>query len=92
MVIAIIFFSFIHTDHAVLRIVYRLLLLPVVAGVSYEIIKLAGRYDNWLTRIISAPGMWMQRITTREPDDEQIEVALAALTSVLPDNKEDDKW
>lgn len=92
MVIAIIFFSFIHTDHAVLRIVYRLLLLPVVAGVSYEIIKLAGRYENWLTRMISAPGMWLQRITTREPDEEQIEVALAALTSVLPENKEDDKW
>ena len=92
MVVAVIFFSFIHTDHAILRIVYRLLLLPVVAGISYEIIKLAGRYDNWLTRLISAPGIWLQRITTKEPDDEQIEVAIAALTSVLPENEEDAKW
>lgn len=74
------------------RLVLRLLLLPVVAGISYEIIKFAGRHDNAFTRIISMPGMWMQLITTNEPDDSQIEVAITSLRAVLPDNKEDDKW
>lgn len=74
------------------RMILRLLLLPVVAGISYEIIKYAGRHDNAFTRIISAPGMWFQRITTNEPDDSMIEVAIAALTAVIPENKEDDKW
>ena len=68
------------------------LLLPIVAGISYEIIKLAGRYDNIVTRIISKPGMMLQLITTNEPDDSQIEVAIAALKAVIPENKEEDKW
>ena len=74
------------------RIVLRLLLLPLVAGISYEIIKFAGRHDNVFTRAISKPGMWFQKITTNEPDDAQIEVAIAAIKAVIPDNKEDDKW
>ncbi len=74
------------------RMLLRLLLLPVVAGVSYEIIKFAGRHDNRLTRIISAPGLWFQRITTKEPEDAMIEVAITALTAVLPENKDDDRW
>lgn len=74
------------------RLVLRLLLLPVVAGISYEIIKFAGRHDNAFTRAISKPGMWFQKITTNEPDDAQIEVAIAALKAVIPENKEDDKW
>ena len=74
------------------RAIYKILLLPVVAGLSYEIIKFAGRYDNWFTNIISKPGMWFQYITTREPDDSQIEVAVASLKAVLTGNKEDDKW
>lgn len=74
------------------RLVLRLLLLPVVAGISYEIIKFAGRHDNLLTRIISKPGMMFQHITTNEPDDSQIEVAIAALKAVIPENKEEDKW
>lgn len=74
------------------RLVLRLLLLPVVAGISYEIIKFAGRHDNAFTRIISKPGMWMQLITTNEPDDSQIEVAITSLKAVIPENKEDDKW
>ncbi len=74
------------------RIVLRLLLLPVVAGISYEIIKFAGRHDNAFTRIISKPGMWFQKITTNEPDDAQIKVAIAAIKAVIPENKEDDKW
>ena len=61
-------------------------------GVSYELIKLAGRYDNILTRIISAPGLWIQRLTTSEPDDSMIEVAIAAVKPVLPENWEDSLW
>lgn len=76
----------------IMRMILRLLLLPVVAGISYEIIKFAGRHDNLLTRIISAPGLWFQRITTNEPEDDQIEVAIAALKAVMPENKEEDKW
>ena len=71
---------------------YRLLLLPVVAGVSYEIIKFAGRHDNLLTRIISAPGLWLQRLTTREPDDSMLEVAITSLKAVMPEDKEQAKW
>ena len=75
-----------------LRILLKLLTLPVVMGISYELIKLAGRYDNILTRIISAPGMWIQRLTTSEPDDNMIEVAIAAVKPVLPENWEDSLW
>ena len=75
-----------------MRIVIRLLLLPVVAGISYEIIKFAGRHDGAIVRFISAPGMWLQKITTKEPDESQIEVAIAALSAVLTDDKNDDKW
>ncbi len=92
MVISIIVFSFISWNNPFTRLLLRLLLLPVVAGISYEIIKFAGRHENWFTKAISAPGMWLQLITTREPDDSQIEVAIAALKAVMPENKEEDKW
>lgn len=71
---------------------YKLLLLPLVAGVSYEIIKFAGRHNNPFTRAISAPGMALQLITTREPDDSQIEVAIASLAAVKPETKEEALW
>lgn len=74
------------------RALFKILLLPVVAGLSYEIIKFAGRHDNWFTKIISKPGMWLQYITTREPDDSQLEVAIEAMKAVLTGDKEDDKW
>lgn len=74
------------------RALFKILLLPVVAGLSYEVIKFAGRHENWFTKLISMPGMWLQYITTREPDDSQLEVAIASLSAVLTDNKEDDKW
>ena len=61
-------------------------------GISYELIKLAGRYDNLATRIISAPGLWLQRLTTFEPDDSMIEVAIAAVKPVLPSRPEDGLW
>ena len=63
----------------VLRMVYRLLLIPVIAGISYEILRLGGKSDNIFVRIISAPGMWLQRLTTREPEPEMVEVAIAAI-------------
>lgn len=92
MLISIIVFSFISWENPVERVIIRLLLLPVVAGLSYELIKIAGRHDNKLVRIISAPGMWLQKITTKEPDDSQIEVAIASLKAVLTGDKNDDKW
>lgn len=92
MVVSMLVFFFIPKVFFVYRLLLRLALMPVVAGLSYEIIKYAGRHDNALTRIISAPGMWFQYITTREPDDSQIEVAITSLKAVMPENKEEDKW
>ena len=83
MVVSVILFMFIRVDNPALRLVLRLALVPVIAGVSYEIIRLAGRTDNALIRIISAPGMWLQRLTTREPDDSMIEVAIASVEAVF---------
>ena len=79
-------------ENLLLRAGLKILLLPIIVGISYEIIKLAGRYDNFFTRILSAPGLWIQRFTTREPDDSQIEVALASLKPVLPEENENDNW
>lgn len=73
-------------------IAYKLMLLPVVVAVSYEINRIVGRFDNWFTRILTAPGMWFQNFTTNEPDDEMIEVGIAALQAVLPENKGEDLW
>ena len=92
LVIGIIVFSVVTWSDVLVRTLLKLALLPVVMGLAYELIKLAGRYDNPVTRVISAPGMWLQRLTTREPDDSQIEVAIAALTEVIPENKEEDQW
>ena len=78
--------------HFGLRIVYRLILLPVVAGVSYEILKFAGKSKNRIVKFLTKPGLFLQKLTTREPDESQIEVAIAALNAVLTGNKEDDKW
>jgi uncharacterized protein YqhQ len=84
--------AFITTQSTGLRIVLKLLLLPVVMGVSYEIIKFCGRHDTALTRAVSAPGMWLQHITTNEPDDSMIECAIAAVLPVLPDDPNEGKW
>ena len=81
--ISIVFFMFIEVESGVLKLVIRLLLIPVIAGVSYEFIRLAGRYDNWLVNAISAPGLLMQRITTLEPDDDMIEVGIASVEAVF---------
>ena len=76
----------------ILRVSCKILLLPVIVSISYEVIRLAGRYDNVLTKIISAPGLWLQRLTTKEPDDSEIEAAIAAMNAVIPEDKESDKW
>ncbi len=77
---------------ALLRVIIKLPFLLIIVGISYELIKLAGRYTNIFTKIISAPGLWMQRITTREPDESQIEIAIAAVTPCLPKDGENDNW
>ena len=92
MIISIIVFSFVSWENPIQRVIIRLLLLPLVAGLSYELIKFAGRHSGVIVDIISAPGMWLQKITTAEPDESQIEVAIASLKSVLTGNKNDDKW
>ncbi len=92
LIVSILVFSVVTWSSRLARVAIKLLLLPVVVGISYEIIKLAGRYTNIATRIISAPGLALQRLTTREPDEKQIEVAIAAMERVIPDDKEDDKW
>ena len=81
--ISVILFIFIRVDEAVARIAIRILLIPVIASISYEIIRLAGRTNNIIIRILSAPGMWLQRLTTREPDDDMIEVGIAAVEAVF---------
>jgi uncharacterized protein YqhQ len=83
MLISIIFFMFIRVDSRVLQLVLRLLLIPVIAGVSYEFIRLAGRYENPVINALSQPGLWMQRLTTKEPDDEMIEVGIASVEAVF---------
>lgn len=75
-----------------LQIGMRILLLPVVAGLSYEVIKLAGRSRSKLVGLLTKPGLWLQRLTTREPDASQIEVAIKSMEAVIPENSEDDKW
>lgn len=81
--VSVIVFFFIRVDNMALKLVLRLLLVPVIAGISYELIRLAGRCDNILIRILSAPGMWMQRLTTKEPDEEMVRVAIASVEAVF---------
>ncbi len=92
MIISIILFSFVSWGNMWVRLGMKLLLLPVVAGISYEIIRWAGRSKNKVVCVISRPGMWLQNITTREPDDSQLEVAIESMKAVITENKEDDKW
>ncbi|MCD8364293.1 MAG: DUF1385 domain-containing protein [Clostridiales bacterium] len=82
-VITIILYLFIRVDSHVLRVVIRLLLIPVIAGISYELLRAAGRSENRLIQILSKPGLWMQRLTVREPDEEMIEVGIASVEAVF---------
>lgn len=81
--VSIVVFFFIRVENPVYRVLLRVALVPVIAGISYEIIRLAGRSDNILVKIISAPGMWLQRLTTKEPDESMAEVAIAAVEAVF---------
>lgn len=83
MLVSIVLFFFIRVEHPLYRVLVRIALIPVIAGISYEIIRLAGRSNNILVRIISAPGMWLQGLTTREPDESMAEVAIAAVEAVF---------
>lgn len=83
MVVSVVFFLFIRVDSPILRLVIRLLLIPVIAGVSYEFIRLAGKYDNRLVDILSKPGLCLQALTTREPDDAMIEVGIVSVEAVF---------
>ena len=92
LIVGILVSMFIRIDSLPLRMAVKLLTLPIVVGVGYELIKFAGRKNNLLTRIISAPGMALQRITTREPDDSMIECAIASMEKVIPSDGESDRW
>jgi uncharacterized protein YqhQ len=81
--VSIIVFFFIRVEQPVLRVLLRVALIPVIAGISYEIIRLAGRSDNFFVNILSAPGMFLQRLTTREPDEDMILVAIASVEAVF---------
>ena len=75
-----------------MRVISRILLIPLIVGIGYELLKIAGRHDNIITRIISAPGVWLQHITVYEPTDDMIECAIAAMKEVIPENTEEDNW
>lgn len=83
MLVSIVLFFFIQVDNVAEKVIFRILLMPVVAGISYEIIRLAGRTDNIFIKILSAPGMWIQRMTTKEPDESMAEVAIASVEAVF---------
>lgn len=83
MLVSIVFFMFLRVDNGVLRLVLRVLLIPFIAGVAYEFIRLAGRSDNAVVNFLSRPGMWLQRLTTREPEDAMIEVGIASVEAVF---------
>ena len=78
--------------YRILMIAFKLLLLPLVVSITYEINRWAGRHDNGFTRILTAPGMWLQNFTTNEPDDSMIEVGIAAVEAVLPEQEGADRW
>ena len=92
MIVSILVFMFVSWDNLLVRMLLKVVLLPVVVGITYEIIRFAGRYDNALTRIISAPGLWLQRLTVLEPEDDMIEVAIASIKAVIPNEEGSDLW
>jgi uncharacterized protein YqhQ len=92
MVVSILVFALVGRHGAVLNLLLRLALLPLVAGISYELIRLAGRFDNPVTRLISLPGLALQRLTTAEPEDAMLEVAISAMQAVIPSDPDSDQW
>ncbi|MFO7887298.1 MAG: DUF1385 domain-containing protein [Eubacteriales bacterium] len=93
LIISIIVFSFFGWPNPFLRVVIRLAMLPLIAGIAYEVNRYVGRNDETLfAKIAAKPGFWFQKLTTKEPDDSMLEVAIVALKEVIPENKDDDKW
>jgi len=92
MIISILFFSLFSWSNVWVRMLTRLALLPVVAGISYEINRFAGRHDNLLTNLLRKPGLALQRLTTAEPTDDMMEVAIEAMNRVIPENENEDNW
>ena len=98
LIVSIIFYSIIAkifpliAANRLIWLALKIVCLPIIVGLGYELIKFCGRHDNILTRIIAAPGVWVQRLTTKEPDDSMIEVAIVAMSAVIPENGEDDRW
>ncbi|MBQ6896007.1 MAG: DUF1385 domain-containing protein [Oscillospiraceae bacterium] len=91
-IVSIIVFSFVPWSSTLARVGLKLLFLPLVVGIAYEILKFTGRHENACTKVLAAPGLFFQRFTTLEPDDDMIEVAIAATLKVIPESKEDDRW
>lgn len=92
LIVSALVFSFVSWNSVGIRILLKFACLPIVIGIAYEIIKLAGRSDNPIMRAVSQPGLWLQRLTTREPDDSQIECAIAAMLPCIPENSDEDRW
>lgn len=92
LIISILLYALLPWTSTGLRVLYKLALLPVLVGISYEVIKWAGRSNSLAARLVSQPGLWLQRLTTFEPEDDMIEVAIAAVTPVLPEKPEDGQW
>lgn len=92
LIVSIIVFAFMGWQNRWLNMLIRFLLVPIIAGIAYEIIRWTGRFDNWLTKAVAAPGLWLQRLTTAEPDDSMLEVAIASIQAVLPEQDDKDNW
>ncbi|MEG2144758.1 MAG: DUF1385 domain-containing protein, partial [Oscillospiraceae bacterium] len=91
-IVSVMVFSLVSWNSLAMRIVLKFLCLPLVVGIAYEIIRYAGAHDNFLSRFLSAPGLWLQRLTTAEPDDSMIEIAIASMLPCIPTVKGEDKW
>ena len=91
-IVSVFLYSVLPWSSTSLRVVFKLLLLPLVMGISYELLKWCGRSDNLATRIIRQPGIWVQHLTVFEPDDSMMEIAIAAITPVLPEDREEGRW
>ena len=89
MLISMVVFFFVRTDVFIIRLITRICLVPFIAGISYEVLRWAGRSENIIVRVLSAPGLALQKLTTQEPDDKQIECAIAAMKGVLEDEPEE---
>ncbi|MDD3692636.1 MAG: DUF1385 domain-containing protein [Oscillospiraceae bacterium] len=91
LIVGIVISIFIKPSIPIVRTGIKILTIPLIVSIGYELIKLAGRSDHWIVRAISAPGLWLQRVTTKEPTDDMIEVAIKAFKAVIPDNPESDR-